>query len=115
MKNTNISLIIKYPKVNLKLLRLLTNLNQKQVAKALSKHTGNVIDVSTVSKHENSTRRLRRRELKGYSSLFNIPFLYLLTDFYNETDINDYYKRNPNRRPPTDYRFEEKRRKLLSK
>jgi hypothetical protein len=64
-------------------------LTQPELAVLMSMHSGTVVDVSTISRHESipATRKPTFQELHAYSKVFKIPTIALYSDLYDQDQI----------------------------
>ena len=65
---------------NIKSLRQRFGMTQRELSRKLSRHTGNMLDVTTVSKHETGSRNPTTYELIGYANVFGVPVYSLYRD-----------------------------------
>ena len=72
---------------NLRYLRRLTRHSLAEMSMLLSHHTGNVIDTTTISKHESGTRNPSETELKAYAQIFKVPEVALYRDVCSQQEL----------------------------
>lgn len=77
---------------NINFLRRLTRTSQSELSILMSHVTGNVIDTTTISKHENGSRNPQDKELQAYARIFKVPVKVLYRDVCSQQELLEFLK-----------------------